>query len=143
MNIWLDMDGTFVSLYEVEGWLDDLINYRVRPYEIAKPLVNLSSLARVLNHLIRQGHSINIVSWLSKNSNSVYDAQVKEAKLAWIKKHLPSVNFNQIIILPYGPPKYTVGEGILFDDELTNRINWHGMAYDAKDLIETLKKLVH
>lgn len=143
MKIWLDMDGTFVSLYEVEGWLDDLINYRVRPYEIAKPLVNLSSLARVLNRLIRQGHSINIVSWLSKNSNSVYDAQVKEAKLVWLEKHLPSVNFNQIVILPYGTPKYTAGEGILFDDELANRISWHGTAYDAKDLMEILKKLAH
>ena len=33
-----DMDGTFVDLYGVENWLDDLTNSRTRPYEIAKPL---------------------------------------------------------------------------------------------------------
>ena len=39
--ICFDMDGTIADLYGVDGWLDDLINKSARPYEVAKPLVNL------------------------------------------------------------------------------------------------------
>ena len=39
-----DMDGTIANLYGVEGWLDDLENFRTRPYEQAKPLVNMRIL---------------------------------------------------------------------------------------------------
>ena len=38
-----DMDGTFVDLYGVDNWLDDLINEKTRPYDEAKPLVNLAA----------------------------------------------------------------------------------------------------
>ena len=46
-----DMDGTIADLYGVDGWLNDLINGDTRPYDIAKPLVNMSALARRLNAL--------------------------------------------------------------------------------------------
>ena len=42
--VYLDCDGTWVDLYGVENWLDDLKNKSARPYEVAKPLVNLSKL---------------------------------------------------------------------------------------------------
>ena len=58
-----DMDGTIADLYGVDGWLDDLINGNTRPYDIAKPLLNMSALARVLNKLQRLGYKINIISW--------------------------------------------------------------------------------
>ena len=61
-ELWFDMDGTFVDLYGVEGWLDDFINERTRPYATAKPLINLSLFARYLNRLQRKGYTINIVS---------------------------------------------------------------------------------
>ena len=44
-----DMDGTFVDLYGVDNWLDDLINEKTRPYDEAKPLVNLARLAKAMN----------------------------------------------------------------------------------------------
>ena len=62
-----DMDGTIADLYGVDGWLNDLINLNVRPYAIAKPLVNMSALARALNKLQRLGYKINIISWTSKS----------------------------------------------------------------------------
>lgn len=139
--IWLDMDGTFVSLYEVEGWLDDLINHRTRPYREAKPLINMSVFARMLNKLVRNGYTVNIVSWLSKDSNAEYDAAVEAVKRAWLAKHLPSVTFNRIEILPYGTPKSTVGTGILFDDEERNRTEWKGIAYSNTELLGKLKEL--
>ena len=37
MRIFFDMDGTFVNLYGIENWLEDLQEENVRPYRDAKP----------------------------------------------------------------------------------------------------------
>ena len=63
-----DMDGTFVDLYGVDNWLDDLINEKTRPYDEAKPLVNLARLAKAMNKARRNGNKVCIVSWLAKNA---------------------------------------------------------------------------
>lgn len=136
-----DLDGTLANLYGVEGWLDDIINNNARPYEIAKPLVNMSALARVLNRLHKEGYVINIISWLAKDSNTEYDKAVTKAKIGWLKKHLASVKFDNVYIVPYGTPKQTLANGILFDDEIPNRKNWKGQAYDVNNIIGVLKAL--
>jgi len=123
----LDCDGTFVNLYGVENWLEMLIAHDPTPYEIAKPLVNLNLLARVLNKLQKQGYKIVIISWLAKNSTKEYDEQVTKVKVKWLKKHLASVKFDEIKIVPYGTPKSTCGCGYLWDDEKRNeKINKKG-----------------
>ena len=137
-----DMDGALCDVYGVEGWLDDLDNYNTRPYEIAKPLLNLSVLARYLNKLQSKGYTINIISWLSKTSTADFDERVTRVKLEWLKKHLKSVKFDNITIISYGTPKQNYGEGILFDDETKNRDNWIGLAYDEKNILEILKNLL-
>lgn len=137
----LDMDGTFINLYGVDGWLDDILARDTRPYEIAKPLVNLSALARVLNNKQRKGYQINIISWTAKNAPTEYNHRVAQAKLNWLAKRLPSVKFDNISIVDYGTPKSLYGVGILFDDEELNRNEWKGEAYDADNLIEKIKKL--
>lgn len=137
-----DMDGTIANLYGVDGWLNDLIAGNERPYAVASPLVNMSALARVLNRLIRDGWTVNIISWLAKNSNAEYDEKVTNAKIQWLKKHLPSVKFNNVYIVAYGTPKYTLASGILFDDEVGNRTAWAengGQAYDVQDILGVLK----
>ena len=136
-----DMDGTIANLYGVEGWLEYLIDKDETPYVEAKPLVNLSALARVLNRLQRNGYELNIISWLAKNSDDVYDEKVILAKKNWLKKHMPSVKWNNINIVSYGTPKQNLGQGILFDDEKPNRDNWNGTAYDVNNIVGTLKKL--
>ena len=78
--IYFDMDGTIANLYGVENWLDDLVNKNTRPYEQAEVMVNMSSLARILNRLQKMGYTIGIVSWLAKNSNTEYDERVTKAK---------------------------------------------------------------
>ena len=137
-----DMDGTLCDFYGVEGWLDDLNNYDTRPYEIAKPLLNLSVLARYLNKLQSKGYTINIISWLSKTSTADFDEKVTRVKLEWLKKHLKSVKFDNITIISYGTPKHNFGKGILFDDETKNRDSWIGLAYDEKNILEILKNLL-
>ena len=141
INFNFDMDGTIADLYGVENWLEDLINENVRPYAEAKPLVRLSALARVLNRLQREGHKINVISWLSKNGSAEYNAKVAEVKKAWLAKHLPSVHWDNIIIVAYGTPKETLGTGILFDDEEKNRNNWTGKAFDVNAILEILKRM--
>lgn len=134
-----DMDGTIADLYGCNGWLDDIIAESVRPYAEAKPLVNLSALARVLNKKIAEGYKVNIISWTAKNGTDKYNAEVAEAKRIWLAKHLKSVRFNAIRILPYGTPKHEHGNGVLFDDEKPNRDNWIGVAFDEKNIIKNLQ----
>ena len=138
----LDMDGTWVDLYGVENWLDDLINSRVRPYLEARPLVNLSLLARVLNELQRNGWEINVISWTSKGGTPEYDEAVRIAKMTWFKRHIPSVKWNNVYIVKHGTPKESLSSGYLFDDEEKNRIAWGEGAMSEKNLIENLKGLM-
>lgn len=143
-TIFFDMDGTIADLYGVEGWLDDIKNRSARPYEEARTLVRMNSLARVLNRLQRMGFRIAIVSWLAKNSTEEYDRMVTKAKKDWLKKHLTSVDFDDIIIVKYGTPKEQfarTNNDILFDDEKPNRDNWTGKAYKVEHIIEILKNL--
>ena len=139
--IYFDMDGTIANLYGVDNWLDYLIKYDSTPYEIAKPMLNMSVLARILNRLQRKGYIIGIISWLSKTSTPEYGEKVRQAKINWLKKHLKSVKFDSIQIVNYGTPKYTLGKGILFDDEIKNRDAWGENAYDVDNILGVLKTL--
>lgn len=136
-----DMDGTIANLYGVENWLDYLMASDTTPYEIANPLVNLSSLARVLNRLQRNGWTIGVISWLAKNSDTEYNERVAEVKKEWLAKRLPSVKWDKINIVAYGTPKSTCGCGILFDGEEPNLTEWGGVAHDVDNIIEILKGL--
>lgn len=141
-TIFFDMDGTIADLYGVENWLDYLIASDALPYEIAKPLIRLNALARILNRLQKQDYKVGVISWLAKNSNTDYDEKVTKAKKEWLKKHLASVNFDEIHIVKYGTPKQTFAKtenDILFDDEEKNRNNWTGKAFDVNEIIEILK----
>ena len=146
MIINFDLDGTLVDLYGVENWLSMLRNEDTTPYEIAKPLVDFSILARLLNKLLASGAEINIISWTSKGGSPEYNAAVAKAKRDYLKKHLPSVDFSNIYIVPYGTPKYTLAKGILFDDEDKNRTDWRKRngtySYDETDIMNILKALL-
>ena len=137
----LDMDGSIADLYGVTNWLDYLIAEDATPYAIAKPLVNMQVLARVLNKLQKNGYIINIISWTSKNGSDAYNSLVADVKKAWLKKHLKSVKFNNIFVVPYGTPKNTIASGILFDDEEKNRITWGKNAYDVYNILGVLKAI--
>lgn len=139
--IYFDMDGTIANLYAVPNWLPKLRAYDPSPYMDAVPMVHLATLARVLNRLQREGYTLGVVSWLSKDPDPAYGELVSEAKREWLAKHLPSVKWDEIVIVPYGTPKSSVvsmNGGILFDDEAPNREAWDGVAYDVDNIIKTL-----
>lgn len=148
MMIYLDLDGTVVNFYGVPNWLECLEAQDSTPYRVAKPLVNLSTLARYLNRLQARGYNIGIISWLSKSGTNKFNAEVAEVKRDWLAKHLPSVQWDEIHIVPYGVPKSncaTCPNAILFDDEQRNLNEWtantHNMAYNADLLMEILRNL--
>lgn len=144
MKIFFDMDGTIANLYGVENWLPMLRAENAKPYEIAKPLVNLSRLARRLNILQRKGIEIGVISWGSKVASAEYDEAVEKAKIDWLAKHLASVTFDEIHVVKYGTPKAifaTSANDILFDDEEPNRTAWSGKAYAETEIFEILASL--
>lgn len=144
MKICFDMDGTIANFYGVNGWLEYLQNFDDTPYRQAEPLLRMSSLARVLNRLQRQGYEICVISWLSKCSCDEFDARVTQTKIEWLHKHLPSVQWNEIHIVEYGSPKEQFCcsfDDILFDDEYNNRKNWNGQAFDVDCIMDILKEL--
>ena len=77
-------------------------------------------------------------------SNADYDERVISAKREWLAKHLHSVQFDFIEIVAYGTPKSFVAKNhndILFDDEIGNRKEWTGKAYDVHNIIKVLRSL--
>ena len=141
--IYFDMDGTIADLYGVKGWLDDLIAENTRPYAEAKPLLNLSLLARYIHKAQRMGYIVGVISWLSKSGSPEYNKAVTEVKREWLKKHLPSVEWDEIHIVEYGTPKSTCRTcpGILFDDEERNLKEWGAGAVIASSLLGVLRNL--
>ena len=140
--IYFDMDGTIVNFYGVPGWLECLERSDVSPYEVAAPLINMQALAHRLNNLRARGYHIGIVSWTSKNGTDEFNEATKMAKLKWLKKHLGSVVWDEIEIIPYGFPKSKAvryaSEGFLFDDEEQNQREWMeagGFGLDEKHII--------
>lgn len=148
-TIYFDMDGTIANLYAVNGWLEKLRAFDATPYAEASPMVNMALLARMLNKAKANGYRVGIVSWLSKEPTPQYDKAVTKAKLQWLRKHLKSVEFDEIHIIPHGYPKFLVvadANGILFDDEEVNRKAWMNnsdtaLAFNETNIIEILKAL--
>lgn len=141
--IYFDMDGTIADLYGVSDWLADLEAENVRPYAEAKPLVNLSLLARYIHKAQAKGYTVGVISWLSKCGSDAYNEAVTAVKREWLAKHLPSVEWDEIHIVKYGTPKSTCRScpGILFDDEQRNLDEWGAGAVIASNLLEILRNL--
>ena len=144
-TIWFDMDGTIANLYGVDNWLDKLHASDASPYAEAGVMLNMSQLARLLNQVQRMGYKLGIISWYARNSSWEYDRLVGEAKVWWLEKHLPSVSWDEIKIVPNGMPKEWFKQSeddILFDDEKHNRECWGGDAYEPNMIIKVLKALL-
>ena len=103
----------------------------------------MATLARLLNNRQRKGYRVCVISALAKNSTNAYDTAVMKAKLEWLKKHLPSVRFDEIRFVPYTYTKNNANNGndVLFDDEARHLDAWTGTAINAKNLLNGLKAL--
>ena len=140
------MDGTIADLYNYPQWLSLLQEEKTEPYEFCSPMVNMVKLSTMLKS---NNISVNILSWLSKNGNPIYNRKVRYAKLRWLEKNGLNMHIiNKYIIVPYGTNKgmYARDEyDVLFDDELNNRRNWilsGGIAYSPENMLEKLSFLI-
>lgn len=147
--IYFDMDGTVADLYNVPNWLEKLRSFDESPYIEAKPLVNMTELEKVCMALISKGYHIGVITWLSKDSNNLYDQKVTKAKFEWLQNYMPYITQYQAI--SYGIPKQKAvkksGLMILVDDNADVRRMWDTpktrKSIDAtKDIISELWKLV-
>lgn len=141
--VYFDMDGTIANLYGFKNWLKYLLKEDTTPYMEAKPLMNLSALAREIHRGQKLGIKYGIISWTSKGGSIAYNKAVEEIKKAWLKKHLPSVVFDEIHVIEYGTPKsnYAKGTSYLFDDEEKNRKEWKGKAFNVNNILQDLKAI--
>ena len=145
--IWFDMDGTIADLYGVDGWLEDLIARRVRPYAQARCLYNIFDLFTTLVDLKSKGYKIGIISWGSKENNAEYDKAVAQTKVEWLYNNCLDILFDKVIVTAYGIRKADTcrayGDGILVDDEAQNRDAWDlGETIDANEnILEILRNL--
>jgi len=111
-------------------------------------MMNFSALARQLNAAQRKGAKLVIISWCSKTSTPEFNMMVELAKRDWLAEHLPSVEWDEINVVPYGTNKAEVcgadcEDFFLFDDEEHNRDEWEeldGLAFNPSDITEILKR---
>ena len=142
-----DMDGTIADLYGVEGWLPMLRAENPTPYEIAKPMYNMSELIEILNELKKIGYIIAITSWLSMGASKEYDNAVRVAKRNWLDDF--QFPYDEIHLVKYGTTKanctrHLGGYQILVDDNEKVRNGWHlgGTINANENIIEQLKMLL-
>jgi hypothetical protein len=146
--VWLDMDGTFVDFYGVQGWLEYLMNHDATPYKVAKPLYDVVELLEVLLELKVKGYNIGVISWSSKDRDVDFDEIVEKAKREWLYNRCFDLVLDKIIVTQYGVKKADTcrkfGKGILVDDEEQNRSTWDlGATINAtENIITELRKLV-
>ena len=131
------------DLYGFKNWLEYLLKEDATPYAEAKPLMNLSALAREIHRGQKLGIKYGIISWTSKGGTPAYNKAVEEVKKHWLRRHLPSVVFDEIHVIEYGKPKslFAKGNSYLFDDEEKNRKEWKGKAFDVNNILQDLKTI--
>ena len=129
--IWFDMDGTLSDLYAVHGWKEKVRAFDPAPYREAKPLLRFDAFARQVNALKRKEYQVGVISWSSRVSTPEYHEAVAAAKHAWLRRHLPSVSWDSVLVVPFGTPKWQVcAPGMLFDDDELARVG-ATFGYDA------------
>lgn len=142
-----DMDGTLADTYGVDGWLKMLRAEDPTPYIKAEPLYDMVLLTAILWVLKNDGWRIAVTSWLAKESSPEYDAEVRQAKIDWLRRY--DFPYDEIHLVKYGTTKANCtrklgGFQILIDDNENVRKGWTlGDAIDAnQNIIPFLSGLI-
>jgi len=145
----IDMDGTFVDLYNVPNWEKQLKNSIVTPYEIAEPLVDMEEFNAVLNEFRALGGKVVICSWTAMDATKEYNAAVRKAKRTWCEKY--DVPIDEFHAVKYGTKKWyplkDKNDAVLFDDNAAVRDEFvskkfNRTACDVDNLIYVIKSII-
>lgn len=145
MNLFFDMDGTLANFYGVPNWLECLMQEDATPYKVAERLAWTENLDRLLSLAQAQGHTVNILSWLSKSGSNEFMEEITLAKKEWLTINFPSVCWNSISCIAYGVRKAdwkTQETDMLFDDELPNLEAWGNGAFHPSQMVKVLENLL-
>lgn len=147
MNFIFDMDGTIADLYHVENWLPKLRAHDPSPYKEAAPMWDMDRLTTVLEALQALGHTVTVVSWLSKESTVEYNRATRAAKRTWLREQ--GFPFDEIHLVKYGTPKSKFSKSnainIFFDDseevakEVSKRVGTIRINPEKIDIVEFLE----
>lgn len=150
MNFIFDMDGTIADLYHVENWLSKLRASDPSPYAEARPMWDMDKLGAILEALQALGHTVTVVSWLSKESTLEYNRATRAAKRAWLKEQ--NFPFDEIHLVKYGTPKSKYSKSgainIFFDDsedvakEVSKRPDTVRINPEKVDIVEFLENFL-
>lgn len=147
-TIVFDMDGTIADFYGVKGWLDYLKAEDTTPYEIAKPLYDMVTLANLLMTLKADGWKVVITTWLAKGGTKEYNDRTRKAKLEWLEKY--NFPYDEIHLVKYGTTKANCtrkigGFQVLVDDNEKVRKGWNlGATINANyNIVKEIEKLVN
>jgi hypothetical protein len=147
MIINFDLDGTLYDLYGKINWLEDCRTGAKGTFTDGNDLVDMVEFVKACKALQRKGNEVNVITWTpnTNDKNALLEAELQ--KIKWITKKMNC--FNRIRLMNYGVTKtmYMVKDAtnILFDDNEGNRNEWiakGGIAYDEKNIIETLRGLL-
>jgi hypothetical protein len=149
LKLVFDMDGTIYPLYEVNNWLERLLNEDVSIFTKKAFIGDILQFTKNVNLLKRKGYEIAICTWTPKNTSQEYVKRVELAKTEWIENFFGTDLFDEIFILPYGTPKGNCFQGqknlVLFDDNSEVRKEWEEMtkcpAFDENYVFPVLKML--
>lgn len=147
-TIVFDMDGTIADFYGVKGWLDYLKAEDTTPYEIAKPLYDMVTLANLLMALKADGWKVVVTTWLAKGGTKEYNDRTRKAKLEWLEKY--NFPYDEIHLVKYGTTKANCtrkigGFQVLVDDNEKVRKGWNlGATINANyNIVKEIEKLVN
>ena len=138
MTLWFDLDGTLADTLARWWELDD--EQWIERVRTAKGMINLATFARLARKAQAKGYKLGICSWLTKTN----DKRIADAKKEWLKKRLPSIEWDNIDIIANKEPKWLNRDGILFDDNKKNRADWeehNGTAYNYDEILTVLKAI--
>lgn len=116
----MDMDGTLLDLYGVEGWLKMLREEDATPYLVAPALVNPDKLRKAMRAMQAIGVTFGIISWSAKDATPAYSRAIRRGKIASLKKLGIYDLLDEVHVIAYGTPKRKVArvkDGYLVDDE--------------------------
>lgn len=130
-RVYLDMDGTIANLYNINNWLDRLINEDKEIFEECEPMTTQEKLFQLFPIC---DYEIIILSMTPKNATIEYCENVINQKNKWLDMFFPMLT--KRIYLKYGNNKNLKNSknAILIDDNETIRNTFKGIALNPSQL---------